>query len=599
MSESDDVITHLSQLNFSIFTKKLEEMSGKNRPKDEHGKQRKKWLRVIRNMVRTQSIQTVITFLYAAKAHTASSQHILKLSLQRWKEGLLRRREIRLKWQHINDLVISVIHQNRLSEYREKVHNQRAYLTSRYLASLPEISNPNYLLFFRQINDNQIDEKPPEKEPEINSDEQSSEHIMNSHEESENSFHRLESPKHKIEERDISLVKEDDKDEDKSIGNESEKCSVDEENSIKDENAFNEINSDVLNDTYKSNNEFNENNELDINNEANEESPENQIVDENEIINENDGNEANNENNNIEANNENNDAGLHNENNDNEAKNVSNENESNNDHNEVVNNDNNENEINTAQNENKAINESNENEAIIYHKEIKLINEDNENNDHKENKRNNENNEKKSNPIESIDQNSKNETNDIVKENQENKENNVIKGIKNLRSPKRISSPKNEIDEIKEREVNPDLDQQRNTNPQQKSNIHFSFDQKKIKELIPQSVKDTFSRYDLSTFFVAFLIMISTIFLTYIFKSFIFWANGTFARYKEFEFNMTLPVYDPNYDVNVFLNYSEILPPESEINVVELLRAMSKELKDVKERQTELIDEVLQMRINN
>ena len=246
--ESGDSIRYLSQLNFSIFTQLLGEVSRKNRPRDDHGKLRKNWLKITRNLIRARSMQTVIIFLYAAKAHTLSTQHTLKFSFQKWKEGVQRRRKIRQKWQYINGLIISIIHQNRLSEYREKVYNQRCYLTSRYLTSLPKISNPDYDFFFKQINNNQLDENPAKKQQKSKADQHSaSEQGKSANTQSEGDFFKVD----KVKEREAIFVEE----------------------NIKDESDHNNENNDSIESNYytenDNSNESNENIHYNINNDNN------------------------------------------------------------------------------------------------------------------------------------------------------------------------------------------------------------------------------------------------------------------------------------------------------------------------------------------
>lgn len=110
-----------------------------------------------------------------------------------------------------------------------------------------------------------------------------------------------------------------------------------------------------------------------------------------------------------------------------------------------------------------------------------------------------------------------------------------------------------------------------------------------------QHGKKLIHRYDLPTLGVAFIIMILTIIITYATRSFIFWANGTFDRYREYEYNQTLPPYDRNYDVNTFVNYSELLESD-EVDVIDILKHMSRELREVKIKQAELIDQIQQMK---
>ena len=97
---TNESIKHLCSLNFSIFTQKLQELRGENKPKDRHGLIRKKWLRVIRSEMKTDRYQTLVSYLYAAKSNIHRNQTLTRIFFTRWKEFAAQQRE-RALWQRL------------------------------------------------------------------------------------------------------------------------------------------------------------------------------------------------------------------------------------------------------------------------------------------------------------------------------------------------------------------------------------------------------------------------------------------------------------------------------------------------------------------
>ncbi|OHT14413.1 hypothetical protein TRFO_15190 [Tritrichomonas foetus] len=158
-SPIDDSIKHLCSLNFSIFTHKLQEMRGENRPKDKHGIIRKKWLRIIRGAMKTDGVQSLITYLYAAKTHIHRNQSLTRNFFHEWRNAASQRK-YRLAWNKLGLLL-------RIQEYKNreiKLRECRASLAAEYILAQPQFKRPNFNMFVKQLKPLQIDEPPPPAE---------------------------------------------------------------------------------------------------------------------------------------------------------------------------------------------------------------------------------------------------------------------------------------------------------------------------------------------------------------------------------------------------------------------------------------------------
>ena len=359
-SDSSDVIRHLSQLNFSVFTRELNKLGGRNRPRDRRNKIRKLWLKIVRNTLRARDIQTVITFLYASKARTAANKNVMTSSIEKWRSRCQQRIDIRGQWKSLMPGAVRLCHKRRMDDVKAKVHALRAIHASNFIMQLPRFNEIKYGALFKQMNDDQVDKKPPSIVEETS-------------------------------------VKQTSVEEEESEAETSESASC--------ENSY-------------------------------------------------------------------------------------------------------------------------------------------------------------------FEEEEKSEYGDAA----------------SVSSSSKKESPPPSPKLVKERSVV--LNQAPNTD----FKIHPV-----MKNSLPQPVKDFVAKFDRMTLGIAFGILLVTIVITYITKSLIFWVNGTFDKYSQYQFNLTLPIYDPNYDVDIFINYSQILPSDPQHDLLKIVQEMRKELKDVKSKQTELIDQVLQL----
>lgn len=152
---TDESIKHLCSLNFSIFTQKLQELRGENKPKDRHGIIRKKWLRVIRSELKTDRYQTLVSYLYAAKSRIHRNQSLTRNVFLQWKEAAHKQRE-RAIWQRL-------VYQARIRQYQiraSKLRDCRVDLAVNYILEQPQFKRPNFNVFVNQIRPVEIDEPP-------------------------------------------------------------------------------------------------------------------------------------------------------------------------------------------------------------------------------------------------------------------------------------------------------------------------------------------------------------------------------------------------------------------------------------------------------
>lgn len=165
---NDDSIKHLCSLNFSVFTEKLDELRGENRPKDKHGIIRKKWLRLIRNQMKANGVQTLISYLYATKSQIHRNQALTKTFFYRWKSHTSEEVK-RSAWKQL-------LYKLKINEYRKrelKLIECRADLTAQFILSQPKFRKPNFELFVKQLAPIEIDEQEiPKEEEETKNEEQ-------------------------------------------------------------------------------------------------------------------------------------------------------------------------------------------------------------------------------------------------------------------------------------------------------------------------------------------------------------------------------------------------------------------------------------------
>lgn len=152
---TSDSIKHLCSLNFSVFTQKLQELRGENKPKDRHGIIRKKWLRVIRSEMKNDSYQTLVSYLYSAKSHLHRNQTLTKNVFQHWKEVAEKQKQ-RSIWQKL-------VYQAKIRQYQmraSKLCDCRVDLAVNFILDQPQFRKPNFNLFVKQLNPPEVDERP-------------------------------------------------------------------------------------------------------------------------------------------------------------------------------------------------------------------------------------------------------------------------------------------------------------------------------------------------------------------------------------------------------------------------------------------------------
>lgn len=154
--EEEPVLKHISQLNFSLFTNKYTRLRGENRPHNHHLRIQKQWIRVIRNAMRASNIQTIVTFLYAAKMHSLQTHLLLSNSMRNWKNHYQLRQDLRRSWANKAKLLLSNNQHQLITEIEKQVHQIRANRAALYLSSLNPYS-PDFRFFFHQLNDFQFD----------------------------------------------------------------------------------------------------------------------------------------------------------------------------------------------------------------------------------------------------------------------------------------------------------------------------------------------------------------------------------------------------------------------------------------------------------
>lgn len=157
---TEQSIKHLCSLNFSIFTQKLKDLQGENRPKDKNGIIRKKWLRTIRSEMKADSLRTLIVYLCAAKLQIHRNQNLTRNFFKLWKDASNKKAQ-RASWQKMAYLAKIRQYQIRAVKLREC----RVDLAANYILDQPQFKRPNFNLFASQLRPIEVDEpNPPESQ---------------------------------------------------------------------------------------------------------------------------------------------------------------------------------------------------------------------------------------------------------------------------------------------------------------------------------------------------------------------------------------------------------------------------------------------------